>query len=183
VGQPFLGLHHRCRLTSVTKTAVIRVAGLLTTAVYAGFIVWLYAAQPRNLAEVQGGVAASVGAYGIDRESFDRGLQFFRSDRFAEARSAFQRADPAQRDATTQFYVAYSFLRQGWGRFSRDDELYRQGLAAIERAVAASPTGHVRVEDPDLTLRSSDEVRAEFERGLVRDASDLNPMRVFDSRP
>jgi hypothetical protein len=165
------------------RTTAIRIAGLLTAGVYAGFIVWLYAAQPRNLAEVKGGMAASVGAYTIDRESFDRGLQFFRSDRFAEARSAFQRADPAQRDATTQFYVAYSFLRQGWGRFSRDDELYRQGLAALERAMAASPNGHVRIEDSNLTLKSSDEVRAEFERGLVRDASDLNPMRVFDSRP
>jgi hypothetical protein len=46
--------------------ALVRLAGLATTAVYAAFIVWVYAAQPRTLSEVRGGVAASIGAYRID---------------------------------------------------------------------------------------------------------------------
>ena len=74
------------------------------------------------------------------RGRFDEGLRHFRADRFAEARAAFARADPALRDPTTQFYVAYSFMRQGWGRVYRDDALYKQALDALGRAVAASPT-------------------------------------------
>jgi hypothetical protein len=161
----------------------LRVIGLAVSATYATFIVWLYAAQPRTLAEVRGGVAASVGAYAIDRPSFDAGLAFFRRDQFVEARSALARADPAQRDATTQFYIAYSYMRQGWGRFYHDDELYRQGQAALSRAVKASPTGSVRVDDAGLALRTSDELQAELERGLTRTPSDLNPLRVWSSRP
>ncbi len=160
-----------------------RSLGLLVSALYAAFVVWLYAAQPRTLVEVRGGVAASVGVYSIDRTSFEEGLRFFRADRFVEARAAFTRADPAQRDATTQFYIAYSFLRQGWGRFYHDDGLYREGRTALARAIAASPTGAVRVDDPGLGLKSSDELDAEFGRGLTRDASDLNPLRVWSTRP
>lgn len=163
--------------------ALLRGAGLLVSGAYAAFIIWVYAAQPRTVAEVRGGVAASVGAYQIDRAAFEDGLRFFRDDRFTEARRAFRRADPAQRDPTTQFYIAYTYLREGWGRFYHDDELYRQGAEALKRAVEIAPDGSVRVDDPDLALRTSDEVAAEFERGLKRDASDLNPLRAFGKRP
>ena len=163
--------------------ALVRLAGLVATTLYAAFIVWVYAAQPKTIAEVRGGVAATVGAYSIDRAAFDEGLRYFRADQFAEARRAFERADPAQRDATTQYYLAYSFLRQGWGRFYHDDALYQQGTVALRRAVAASAGGVVRVHDPDLTLQSSDEVAEAFARGLRRDVSDLNPLRVMETRP
>lgn len=164
-------------------TTLWRALGLVVSAVYGAFVIWLYAAQPKTLVEVRGGVAASVGVYAVDRASFDEGLAFFRADRFVEARTAFTRADPAQRDATTQFYIAYSFLRQGWGRFYHDDALYREGRAALARAVTASPTGAVRVEDANLMLKSSDELDAEFARGLTRDASDLNPLKLWSGRP
>ena len=41
---------------------------------------------------------------------------------FPPARAMFDEADPEKRDGRTQFYIAYSFYRQGWGRFSNDDE-------------------------------------------------------------
>jgi hypothetical protein len=161
---------------------MIRAAGLLGTAVYAAFIGWLFAAQPRSAAEVRGGVAASLGAYAIDQASFDEGLAFFRREQFVEARAAFGRADPALRDPRTQFYVAYSYYRQGWGRVFSDDTLFRQGLDAVTRAMAASPDGRVVVADPDLGMQSADELRAELERGLTREASDLDPRRVLRGR-
>ena len=74
-------------------------------------------------------------------------------------------------------------MRQGWGRFYRDDALYKQALDALGRAVAAAPDGFIRVDDPGLTLRTSDELRGELERGLTRESSDLNPMRMLGSRP
>ena len=162
--------------------AAIRVLGLCGTAIYAGFIAWLVAAQPRTVAEIRGGVAASLGAYRIDQASFDEGLAFFRRDQFEEARAAWQRADPAERDAVTRFYVAYSYYRQGWGRVYSDDALFGRGLAAVRQAIALAPDGRLRVDDPDLHMHSADELQAELQRGLTRDASDLNPMRLLRER-
>jgi hypothetical protein len=163
--------------------ALIRLCGLAVTALYAAFIVWLYAAQPRTLREVRGGVAASMGVYRIDAAAFDEGLGYFRTDRFAEARRAFARADPAQRDPRTQYYIAYAFLREGWGRVYADDALYRQADVALQRAVAATGDGVVRVDDPDLALKTSDEMAEALARGLRRDASDLNPLALLEKRP
>lgn len=164
------------------RPAVVRVAGLAVTAAYAAFVVWVYARQPRTVRDIAGGVAASVGAYRVDPVNFAEGLRFFRNDQFVEARAAFERADPARQDAQTQFYVAYSFYRQGWSRFYRDDALYRQGLEAVDRAIARAPGGRLVVADANLGMHSADELRAELERGLERDASDLNPMRALDKR-
>lgn len=161
---------------------MVRIAGLVLCVSYAALIVWLYASQPQTRAEALGGLAATVGAYRVDREAFDAALAFFRADKFDEARLAFERADPAHRDATTQFYVAYSYYRQGWGRLSSDDRLFKQGLEAVNRAIALAPSGHLVVQDDSLGMRSTDELKAELERGLRRDASDFNPLRVFDRR-
>ena len=162
---------------------VIRMAGLAVAAAYGVFIVWVYVAQPRTLREVRGGVAASIGVYRVDAASFDEGLRYFRTDRFAEARRAFARADPAQRDARTQYYIAYAFLREGWGRVYADDALYRQAEVALQRAQAATSDGVVRVADPDLTLKTSDEMAEALARGLRGDASDLNPLSMLEKRP
>lgn len=161
----------------------LRAIGLVLTLGYAAVILWMYAHQPRTFAEVTGGLGASVGVYRIDRVSFDDGLRFFHADRFPEARSALDRADPAKQDAVTQFYIAYSFLRQGWGRVYSDDTLMLQAKTALDRAILVSPTHRVQVEDANLTLKTSDELKAEIDRGLTRDASDFNPLRVFNKRP
>src|SRR5262245_28450814 len=92
----------------------VRGLGLAASIGYAMFIAWLLMSQPQTMAQVTGGLAASVGIYTVDAQSFADGLRFFRADRFPEARAAFQRADPASRDARTQFYIAYSYYRQGW---------------------------------------------------------------------
>ena len=159
-----------------------RLIGLVAAAVYAGLIVWLFAAQPRTVTEAIGGLAAGVGAYQIDARAFDEGLAHFRADRFVEARAAFARADPATRDALTQFYVAYSFYRQGWHRTHHDDELYREGVKAIDAAIALAPDHRLAVDDPTLGMHTADEVKVELERGLTSDASDFNPMRLFETR-
>jgi hypothetical protein len=161
---------------------VARVAGLVLVLGYAGFIGWLFAAQPRNMAEAVGGVSASLGTYTIDAQAFADGLAFFRKDQFVEARAAFARADPAVRDARTQFYVAYSFYRQGWRRTHSDDALFKTGLETIDRAIALAPNQRLVVQDPDLLMHSADELKAEFQEGLTQDASDFNPMRLLRQR-
>jgi hypothetical protein len=162
--------------------AVVRAAGLGLTIVYASLIAWLFVRQPATFAEVTGGLSSAVGAYRIDQQAFDDGLRYFRNDQFTEARAALDRADPARRDALTQFYIGYAFYRQGWGRFYSDDALYREGLEAVNRAIALAPEGRLVVEAPGQEIRTADELKAELERGLRVEASDLDPTRVFRPR-
>jgi hypothetical protein len=165
------------------REPVVRSIGLIGTVLYAGVLGWLFASQPQTVTEAVGGLSATVGAYRIDDQAFSDGLRAFRADRFVEARAAFARADPAMQDARTQFYVAYSFYRQGWRRTHSDDALYKDGLAAVERAIAVAPNGRLVIDDDDtLPMRTADELKAEIEAGLRTDASDFNPLRLFGSR-
>ena len=149
---------------------------------YAALIVWIYASQPATFAQVTGGLTSSVGGYRIDAQAFEDGLRFFRRDQFVEARAAFARADPAERDARTRFYMAYSYYRQGWHAWYQDDALFSEGLKAVDKAIALAPDGRLVVEDPDLQMHTADELRAELAAGLTRDASDFNPMRLLGKR-
>src|SRR5215475_12132016 len=159
-----------------------RAAGVALAAGYALMIGWLYARQPQTIAQFTGGLSDAVGVYHIDQQSFGDGLAFFRRDRFVEARAAFARADPAVRDARTQFYIAYSFYRQGWGRLYEDDALYREGLDAADRALTLAPGGRLLVDDAGISIHRPEELKAEIEAGLRYDVSDLNPMRLFRER-
>lgn len=161
---------------------MVRGAGLALAIGYGVLVVWTYARQPQSVAQFTGGLTSTVGAYRIDQQAFDDGLAFFRKDQFVEARAAFVRADPAERDARSQFYLAYSYYRQGWGRVYSDDALFTQGLARVDKAIALAPGGRLIVDDENLQMRSADELRAELQAGLERDASDLNPMRLFRER-
>ena len=161
---------------------MIRIAGLTVSLAYSAVIVWLYTAQPQNIAQLTGGVTATIGAYRVDDQATQDALAFFRRNAFAEARAAFERADPARRDARTQFYIAYSYYREGWGRVYNDDPLFRKGLEAVDRAIALAPDHRLMIEDPDLKMRSADELKAELQRGVTRELSDVNPLRVFRAR-
>jgi hypothetical protein len=167
--------------SAVNQTAT-RVAGLLIVAAYATFIGWLYVRQPQTLGQVTGGLSAAIGTYRVNEQAMSDGLRFFRNNQFPEARMAFARADPAVRDAETQFYVAYSYYRQGWGRLYHDDRLYSEGLLALDRAIALAPGHRLVVDDPDLQIHTPEELKTELEAGIRRDSSDLNPARLFRER-
>jgi hypothetical protein len=160
---------------------VVRAVGLALATGYFVAIVWVYTRQPQTVAEATGALSASVGAYHADEQAFADGITFFRADQFGAARLAFKRADPAFQDARTQFYIAYSYYREGWGRFYVDRDLFARGLEAIDRAVAVAPRGRIVVEDPDLGMRSGDELKAELEAGL-QSHPDLNPLSVVRRR-
>lgn len=166
----------------MSRDALVRIAGIVLSILYAAAIGWLYVQQPQTAAQVTGGFAATMGVYRIDQQSFDDGLRFFRRGEYAAARSAFARADSAGRDAATQFYIAYAFYREGWGRTYHDDALFTQGLEAVGRAIALAPQHRLVVDDADLGMKSADELKAELEAGLRRDASDFNPLRTLDKR-
>jgi hypothetical protein len=161
---------------------LIPALGVAWTIAYAACVLWLYATAPQSFREVTTQASVAVGTYEVDRARFDAGRELFLREQFAAARGEWERADPAQRDARTQFYVAYSFYRQGWGRVYSDDALFRQGLEAAGRAVDLAPDAPLVVDDPELKIHSAAELKAELEKGLERTADDLNPLKVFRDR-
>jgi hypothetical protein len=169
--------YNRC-----VREEVVRGGGLAVSIACAAFIVWTYVQQPRTVSQVAGGLTSSIGAYQVDDQAFADGLAFFRKQQFTEARAAFARADPAERDARTQFYIAYSFYREGWGRLYSDDAQFAEGLKRVDLAIALTPRGRLVVVDPELKMHTADELRAELQAGLRRDASDFNPAKLFRER-
>jgi len=163
------------------RRKVIQILGLVVTVVYAAVIVWLYATEPRSFKEVATGAQMATGTYQIDQQKFESALELFRRDQFRAARDEWQRADPAQGDARTQFYIAYSFYREGWGRVYYDQELFKQGLAAVNRAIALAPAP-LTVPDENLQMRTAAELQAELEQGIERSWGDVNPLKVMRQR-
>jgi hypothetical protein len=160
----------------------IRVAGLLLTVVYAAFIIWVYATEPRSLREVANRAEVATGTYQVDQEKFSSALDLFRREQFRAARDEWQRADPAQGDARTQFYIGYSFYREGWGRVYYDQDLFKQGLEAANRAVTLASAGPLIVDDPSLQMHTPAELKTELEQGLERSWGDVSPLKVFRQR-
>lgn len=161
---------------------LIQSVGVAWTILYAVFIIWIYATEPRSFGEVATGAQVMVGTYEVNREKFDAGLRLFRSEQFRAAREEWAQADPEQRDARTQFYIAYAFYREGWGRLYNDDSLFKQGLEAANRAQSLSANAPLRVDDPNLQMHTPAELKAELEQGLERTVDDLNPLKVFRER-
>jgi hypothetical protein len=128
------------------------------------------------------GASVAAGTYEVDRARFDAGRSLFLREQYAAARVEWGLADPARRDARVQFYAAYSFYREGWGRVYNDDALFRRGLEAADLAVALSTGAPLAVEDPELKIHSPAELKAELEKGLERTAEDFNPLKVFRER-
>ncbi len=163
------------------RQKVIQISGLVVTAVYAAGIVWLYATEPRSFKEVTTGAQVATGTYQVDRAKFDAALALFRREQFRAARDEWQRADPAQTDPQTQFYIAYSFYREGWGRVYHDQTLFKQGLEAVNRAIALSPVP-LTVQDENLQVHTAAELKAELETGTERTWGDINPLKVMRKR-
>ena len=164
------------------RLRLIQWLGIAWTLLFAACVVWLYAAAPRSIAEVGTQASVAVGAYEVDRARFDAGRELFLREQYAAARSEWERADPARRDARTQFYIAYSFYREGWGRVYNDDALFRRGLEAAALATDLSANAPLAVEDAELKIHSPAELKAELEKGLERTAGDFNPLKVFNER-
>ncbi|HEX8187007.1 MAG TPA: hypothetical protein VF586_01570 [Pyrinomonadaceae bacterium] len=161
---------------------LIQWVGIAWTLTYAALVVWLYAAAPQSVGEVMTGASVAAGTYEVDRARFDAGRELFLRGQYRAARGEWERADPARRDARTQFYVAYSFYREGWGRVYSDDALFRQGLEAADLAIELSNNAPLDVEDGELKIHSAAELKAELEGGLERTSDDLNPFKVFRER-
>ncbi|MFN2516434.1 MAG: hypothetical protein ABR556_09485 [Pyrinomonadaceae bacterium] len=164
------------------QSKVIQVAGLVLTVAYAAFIIWIYATEPRTFKEVATGAEVAAGTYQINQEQFDSAHSLFLREQFRAARDQWQLADPAQGDARTQFYIAYSFYREGWGRVYYDQNLFKQGLEVVNRAITIAPNGLLTVDDPNLQMHTAAELKTELEQGTERSWSDVNPLKILHTR-
>jgi hypothetical protein len=164
------------------QPGLIKSAGLVWTLLYAAFIIWLYATEPRTFQEVTTGASVAAGTYAVDEALFRAAHELFRREQYRAARDEWLRADPAMRDARTQFYIAYAFYREGWGRVYNDDALYRQGLEAVTRAINLSPEGALKVDDPELKIHSPAELKIELQRGTESSLGDFNPLKIVRER-
>lgn len=173
------------------KEKYLQILGIFLTVVYGFFVAWLYWAEPKNLEEfstkaketienttTQGQIM--IGTYEVDAAKFADGLKAFRADNFVAARSFFENADPERRDAKTQFYIAYSFYRQGFGRLYNDDELFKKGLEQINRVLTLDR--NFKSDDADLQMKTPAELKNEFEEGLRTTVEDFNPFRLTRER-
>lgn len=169
----------------------IQISGIFLTAVYAVFIAWLYSVEPKTLEDVPSKAQTTIekvttktqvviGTYAVDQTKFNNGLNAFRQDNFIVARDNFERADSEKRDAQTQFYIAYSFYRQGFGKVSNDDALFKQGLEQTNRVIALD--GNFKSDDANLQIKTPVELKNEFEEGLKVTASDFNPFKLLRER-
>ncbi|CAN5641280.1 hypothetical protein BH20ACI4_BH20ACI4_25240 [soil metagenome] len=173
------------------KKSYIQIFSLLLVAFYGLFVAWLYWAEPKSLGEVSVKAKETVenvttkgqvviGTYEVDQTKFNEGLQAFRADNFVLARDAFSKADPERRDAKTQYYIAYSFYRQGWGRVSNDDELFKKGLEQTGFVIQLDK--NFKAGDENLQLKNPVELKDELEEGLKVTAADFNPLKVLRER-
>jgi tetratricopeptide (TPR) repeat protein len=163
------------------RQKLIQTVGLGFTVLYALGIVWLYATEPRSFKEAATGAQVAAGTYQVDQKWFAAALELFRREQFRAARDEWQSADPAQSDPTTQFYIAYSFYREGWGRVYYDQTLFKQGLDAVNRAITLAREP-LTVADENLQLRTAAELKAELEQGTERNWGDINPLKVMRQR-
>ena len=161
---------------------LIQIAGITWTLIYAGIIVWIYATEPRSFSEVTTNTRVAAGIYEVNQEKFNNGLELFRRDQFRAARDVWASADPAQQDPRTQFYVAYAFYREGWGRVYYDNTLFNEGLRAVNRAINLNPNGTLVVDDPNLQMHTAAELEAELEQATETSWKDLNPLKLFRKR-
>jgi hypothetical protein len=168
-----------------------QILGIFLATFFAFFIAWLYIAEPKSLDElpakaqttienVTTKTQVAIGTYEVDKAKYDEGLKAFRADNFIAARDNFNRADTEKRDAKTQFYIAYSLYRQGFGRVSNDDALFKQGLEQVNRVIALD--ANYKSDDANLQLKTPVELKNEFEEGLKVTAGDFNPFKVLRER-
>ncbi|MEZ5346682.1 MAG: hypothetical protein R2681_14110 [Pyrinomonadaceae bacterium] len=169
----------------------IQILGIAVTLIFGGFIAWVYVVEPKSVEDLSVKAKETIAnattkaqvitnTYEIDQSKFSEGLLEFRRDNFIVARDLFEKADVENRDPKTQFYIAYTFYRQGWGRFSNDDELFEKGLRQVERLMKLD--NDFKSDDRDLKMKTPVELKHEFEEGLRVTADDFNPFKLTRER-
>lgn len=158
-------------------TRAIQWAGIVVTLVVGAGIVWLYATQPRSIAELRTNAAVQANLYEVDRTQYDLALAALRDKQYRIAIDRLRRADTAGKDPQTQFLVAVSHYELGRGRVYDDDTEFKAALEAVDRCLANAPNNTFTFTDPTLALpfTSAEKLRERLREGLTATPGDINP--------
>jgi hypothetical protein len=160
----------------------IQIAGLVITVLYGSFIVWVYARHPQTLAELKTQASIQANVYRINQPNFDEALKEFDSRDYNSAIGQLKLADPAQKDPTTQYYIAYSYYLLGRGRIFNDEVMFNNAIAAVDRCLDNSPDHIFEMDRTDLEIRNADTLRQKLIDGLKYTMPSLNPMNWFSKK-
>lgn len=162
-------------------TRTIQSLGIGATLVYGAFIVWLYVAQPRTIAELKTSAAVQTNVYEVDRTQFDLGVKAFREGDFRIAIDRFVRADPAAEDPKTLFLIASAHYALGAGSIYDDDTEFQAALAAVDRCLEIAPNNTYTLDDATITVAypSAEKLRERLRDGLQVTPGDFNPFAAF----
>jgi isopenicillin N synthase-like dioxygenase len=155
----------------------IHIFSIFLITIFSTFIVWLYVSEPKTLVEVATKATVTVGTYEVDKVKFDEGLSQFRNENYAVARDFFNQADTEKRDDKTQFYIAYSLYRQGFGKVYSDNNLYKQSLEITNKI-----NRNFKSDDANLQIKTPAELKNELEEGLKVTPDDFNPLKILRER-
>jgi tetratricopeptide (TPR) repeat protein len=163
----------------------VQSVGIAVTVVYAAVVVWLYVVQPKSLAEATTAAAVQTNVYQVDPVQDRLAVEAFRAGRYRIAIDHFRLADPAARDARTQFLVAYSHYALGKGRVYDDDKEFTAALAAVDRSLEVAPNHTFTLSEPGLALdyASAERLRERIRDGLEVTPGDLNPFGGEEAAP
>jgi tetratricopeptide (TPR) repeat protein len=157
----------------------VQISGLAIALLYGASIAWLYVRQPRTLEELKTRIAVEANAYHINQANFDEAMKHFNAGQYQVAIDQFELADAAHGDPATQFFIAYCYYRLGRGHIYDDDEMFKKGLAAVERCLAVAPNNIFEVDRADLEIKSASALRQRLKDGMGVTPSDFNPLDWF----
>jgi len=157
----------------------LQAIGVVLSLIYGCGIAWVYLRHPRSLAELKTQASVEANVYQINRENFTEAMKEFDAADYNSAVGQLALADPAQKDATCQFYIAYCYYLIGRGRIFNDEDTFKKGLDAVNRCLDVSPNHIFEIDRGDLEIRNADSLRQKFVEGLKRTPSSLNPLNWF----
>jgi len=160
----------------------IQITGLVITIIYASFIAWLYVRRPASLAELKTQAIVQANVYHINQPNFDEAMKDFDACDYNSAVGQLNLADPAQKDSTTQYYIAYSYYLLGRGRIFNDEDLFNKAIEADIRCLDNTPNHIFEIDRADLEIKNADTLRQKLIYGLKHTTSSLNPLNWFKKR-
>jgi len=162
--------------------AAVQISGLVITVLYASIIGWIYVRRPQSLAELKTQASVQANLYHISQENFDAAIKEFDAGDYNSAIGQFKLADPAEKDPSSQYYIAYSYYLLGRGRIFNDEDMFKRAIDAVNRCLDNAPNHIFETDRADLEIRNADTLRQKLVEGLKHTMPSLNPLDWFSKK-
>ena len=166
----------------ITMKAAVQISGLVIAILYASIIGWIYVRRPQSLAELKTQASVQANLYHISQENFDAAIKEFDAGDYNSAIGQFKLADPAEKDPSSQYYIAYSYYLLGRGRIFNDEDMFKRAIDAVNRCLDNAPNHIFETDRADLEIRNADTLRQKLVEGLKHTMPSLNPLDWFSKK-